>query len=51
MDQLKQLNLAMQYIESHLADDIDFGAVSRLAGCSEYHFRRLFSFLSGMALV
>ena len=50
MDQLKQLNLAMQYIESHLADDIDFQRVSQLAGCSEYHFRRMFSFLAGMAL-
>ena len=50
MEPLKQLNLAMQYIEAHLADEIDFQAVSRLAGCSEYHFRRLFSFLAGMPL-
>ena len=50
MEPLKQLNLAMQYIEAHLADEIDFQQVSRLAGCSEYHFRRLFSFLAGMPL-
>lgn len=50
MEPLKQLNLAMQYIESHLADDINFQKVSQIAGCSEYHFRRMFSFLSGMSL-
>lgn len=50
MEALKQLNLAMRYIEAHLADDIDFQKVSQLACCSEYHFRRMFSFLSGMSL-
>ena len=50
MDNLQQLNLAMRYIEAHLADEIDFQKVAQLAGCSEYHFRRMFSFLSGMSL-
>lgn len=50
MESLKQLNQAMQYIEANLADEIDFGRVSQLAGCSEYHFRRMFSFLAGMSL-
>jgi len=50
MEPLKQLNLAMRYIEDNLADDIDFQRVSQLACCSEYHFRRMFSFLSGMSL-
>ena len=50
VDSLKQLNLAMHYIEKHLLDDIDLGTLSRIACCSEYHFRRIFSFLSGMSL-
>jgi AraC family transcriptional regulator len=50
MDTLKQFNLAMQYIEAHLADDIDFQQVARLACCSEYHFRRVFSYLAGLSL-
>lgn len=50
MEPLKQLNLAMRYIESNLAGEIDFQRVSQLACCSEYHFRRMFSFLSGMPL-
>lgn len=50
MEPLKQLNLAMHYIESNLAGEIDFQKVSQLACCSEYHFRRMFSFLCGMTL-
>ena len=50
MEPLKQFNSAMRYIEANLTDDIDFQRVAQLAGCSEYHFRRLFSFLSGMSL-
>jgi AraC family transcriptional regulator len=50
MDALKQLNQAMSYIEANLTEEIDFQHVARIAGCSEYHFRRMFSFLSGMPL-
>ncbi len=50
MEPLKQFNLAMQYIEANLDGEIDFEQVARLACCSEYHFRRVFSFLSGMPL-
>lgn len=47
---MKHLNLAMRYIESKLDGDIDFDKVAQLAYCSEYHFRRMFSSLSGMSL-
>ncbi|MZP31034.1 helix-turn-helix domain-containing protein [Heliobacterium undosum] len=50
MDALKQVNLAMNYIEENLAGEIDFEQVARLACCSEYHFKRMFSFLSGFTL-
>ncbi|MBM7868494.1 helix-turn-helix domain-containing protein [Heliobacterium gestii] len=50
MDALKQVNLAMKYIEANLAGEIDFSQVARLACCSEYHFKRMFSFLSGYSL-
>lgn len=50
MDGLKQMNLAMAYIEAHLWEEIDFQQVARLACCSEYHFKRMFSFLSGYTL-
>jgi AraC family transcriptional regulator len=50
MDLLKNMNGAIQYIEENLADDIDFKEVARLAFCSEYHFKRMFSFLAGFSL-
>ncbi|MTI55824.1 AraC family transcriptional regulator [Geosporobacter ferrireducens] len=50
MDTLKQMNLAMNYIEANLAGEIDFQKVARIACCSEYHFKRMFSFLSGFTL-
>lgn len=50
MNTLKHLNQAMRYIEDHLAGDIDFATVAQLACCSEYHFRRLFSTLSGLSV-
>lgn len=50
MEPLLQLNEAMRYIEAHLDGEIDFAQAARLACCSEYHFRRMFSFLSGLPL-
>jgi len=50
VDTLRQFNLAMRYIEDNLADEIDFSRVAQVAQCSEYHFRRMFSLLSGMSL-
>ena len=50
MNMLAQLNMAMEYIEINLMCNIELNQVSRLAGCSEYHFRRMFSFLAGMPL-
>ena len=46
MNSLTQLNLAMTYLEEHLAAEIDFERMARIAGCSEYHFRRMFSYLA-----
>lgn len=50
MDLLENMNGALNYIEKNLADEIDFKEVARQALCSEYHFKRMFSFLSGVTL-
>lgn len=50
MDLLKNLNGAIQYIEENLTADIDIKEVARQAFCSEYHFKRMFSFLAGISL-
>ncbi|MFT4415371.1 AraC family transcriptional regulator [Fredinandcohnia humi] len=50
MDSLKNMNNSLQYIEDNLTHDIDFKEVARIALCSEYHFKRMFSFLAGISL-
>lgn len=50
MDSLKSMNNALAYIEEHLTEEIDYSEVSKIAYCSEYHFKRMFSFLAGISL-
>jgi len=50
MELLTQMNKALNYIEENLTNDIDFKEVAKLALCSEYHFKRMFSFLAGITL-
>lgn len=50
MDSLRSMNKALAYIEEHLTENIDYSDVSKIASCSEYHFKRMFSFLSGIGL-
>ncbi len=50
MDSLRSMNNALAYIEEHLTEEIDYIEISKIAYCSEYHFKRVFSFLSGVSL-
>ncbi|MBI5984123.1 AraC family transcriptional regulator [Clostridium perfringens] len=50
MDSLRCMNNALAYIEDHLTEEIDYIEVSKIAYCSEYHFKRMFSFLAGISL-
>ena len=50
MNPLIQMNQAMEYIETHLCEGIDYERMARIAGCSQYHFRRMFSYLAGISL-
>ncbi len=50
MDSLRSMNNALAYIEEHLTEEIDYSEVSKIAYCSEYHFKRMFSFLAGISL-
>jgi len=50
MDFLSSMNQALAYIEDNLAEEIDYKELSKIAYCSEYHFKRMFSSLSGISL-
>lgn len=41
---------AIDYIDEHLADEIDYEIVAEKAKCSVYHFQRMFSFLVDLPL-
>ncbi|SHI96220.1 AraC family transcriptional regulator [Lutispora thermophila] len=47
---LKELNHVMDYIEEHLTDDISSEIISEYTGVSDYHFRKIFYYLSGLSL-
>ena len=50
MDWVARMNNALDYIENHLADEIDLGRVARAACCSAYHFPRMFATVTGLTL-
>lgn len=47
---LNQLNHVMDYIEEHLTDEMSLGMISEYAGVPDYHFRKIFFYLSGLTL-
>lgn len=50
MDWLDRMNNAMEYVETHLSDTIDYDIVARIACCSTYHFQRMFPFITNVSL-
>lgn len=47
---LQQFNNVMNYIETHLTEEISGKEISKIAGVSDYHFKRMFSYIAGMSL-
>src|SRR5690554_1638204 len=47
---LNQLNSVIDYIENHLTDDLSLEVISKYAGVPDYHFRKIFFYLSGLTL-
>lgn len=50
MEWIERLNSAMDYIEEHLTDAIDYEQLGRVACCSAYHFQRMFTYMAGVTL-
>ena len=47
---LQQFNRLMDYIETHLTEEISGKDISQIVGLSDYHFKRMFSYMAGMSL-
>lgn len=50
MEWLSALNRSLDEIEAHLEGELDLEKVAQLAGCSVYHYQRIFSYLAGIPL-
>ncbi|WP_127529906.1 AraC family transcriptional regulator [Paenibacillus kobensis] len=50
MDWLARMNNAMEYIETHLTEEMDYDQLARIACCSTYHFHRMFPFITNVPL-
>ncbi len=50
MDYLRQVQRAVDYIESHLDDDLALEDISAVAGVSHWHFQRMFRALTRESL-
>lgn len=50
MDWITKLNATIGYIEEHLAEEIDYQQLGKLACCSSYHYQRMFGYMAGMPL-
>jgi len=50
MDWIGHLNKAIAYMEEHMRAEIDYVQLARVAGCSSFHFQRMFSYIAGVSL-
>lgn len=50
MEWIERLNQAVNYIEEHLTEDVNYEEAAHVACCSVYHFQRMFSYLAGVPL-
>lgn len=50
MDWIEKMNGAIAYIEQHIAEPLNAGDIAKIAGCSTYHFQRVFTCMTGIPL-
>ena len=50
MEWVKRLNEAVDYIEDNLTETVSYERLGKIAGCSSWHFQRMFTFMAGVPL-
>lgn len=50
MEWVNRFNSAINYMEEHIKEEINLEAVGRIAGCSSYHFQRMFAYMADVPL-
>lgn len=51
MNMLDRMNIAINYVEEHITEEVDFKKLAQLACCSTYNFQRMFSFVTDITIV
>lgn len=50
MEWIDRLNEAIDYIEAHLTEEVNYEQLGKIACCSSYHFQRMFAYMAGVPL-
>lgn len=50
MEWVERLENTLEYIETHLTEEISIKEIARIACCSEFHYQRIFSYMVGSPL-
>lgn len=50
MEWIERLNSAVNYIEEHLSEEIDYEQIAKISCCSAFHFQRMFSYIANVPL-
>lgn len=50
MEWVNRFNSAINYMEEHIKEKINLEEAGRIAGCSSYHFQRMFAYMADVPL-
>ena len=50
MEWIERLNSAVEYMEDHLLEKIDYEKVAEIANCPAYHFQRMFFYMTNISV-
>lgn len=50
MEWIERLNSAVEYMEAHLLEKIDYENVAEIANCPVYHFQRMFFYMTNISV-
>ncbi len=50
MEWIERLNRAINYIEEHITEEVNYDEAARIACCSTYHFQRMFAYMANVSL-
>lgn len=51
MDLLDRMNMAIEYVEKNITDDIELSKLAQITQCSTYNFQRMFSFVADISII